>query len=77
MTGEVCTDLSSTSLVGTGHVPGSRVAAWKKLYAHRLDGEAKMRWANVCDSVSKHCLRTHGEHCLEPWWVLDVDEGCQ
>lgn len=49
---EVHTDLSSASLVGTGHVPGSRVIARKKLYAHKPNDKAKMRWANACDSVS-------------------------
>ena len=52
MTSEVRTDLSSASLVGTGHVPGSRVIARKKLYAHKPNDKAKMRWANACDSVS-------------------------
>ena len=49
---EVRTDLSSASLVGAGHVPGSSVIARKKLYAHRPNDKAKMRWANACDSVS-------------------------
>ena len=52
LTNEVPTDLSSASLVGTGHVPGSRVIARKKLYAHRPNDKAKMRWENACDSVS-------------------------
>jgi hypothetical protein len=52
MTSEVRTDLSSASLVGTGQVPGSRVIARKKLYAHRPNDKANMRWANACDSVS-------------------------
>src|SRR6266436_5941444 len=51
-TSEVRTDLSSASLVGTGHVPGSRVIARKKLYAHRPNDKAKIRCANACDSVS-------------------------
>ena len=52
ITREVRTDLSSASLVGTGHVPGSSVIARKKLYAHKPNDKAKMRWANACDSVS-------------------------
>ena len=46
------TDLSSASLVGVGHVPGSRVIARKKLYAQRPNDNAKIRWVNGCDSVS-------------------------
>ena len=46
------TDLSSASLVGVGHVPGSRVIARKKLYAQRPNDNAKIRWVNACDSVS-------------------------
>ena len=47
------TDLSSASLFGVGQVPGSRVIARKKLYAHRPNERAKIRWANAWDSVSK------------------------
>ena len=40
------TDLSSSSLAGLGHVPGSRVTALKKLYEHNPSVNAKKKWAN-------------------------------
>jgi hypothetical protein len=43
------TDLSSASLAGLGHVPGSSVIALKKLYAHRPTVSANMRWVNEWD----------------------------
>lgn len=37
------TDLSSASLEGLGHVPGSRLMARKKLYAHKPKVSANER----------------------------------
>ena len=55
------TDLSSASLVGVGHVPGSRVIARKKLYIQRPNERAKIRWVNACDTVSINWLLTEQE----------------
>lgn len=62
ITREVRTDLSSASLVGTGHVPGSSVIARKKLYAHKPNERAKIRWANAWESVSKCSKLVSGCH---------------
>ena len=48
---EMLTDLSSSSLVGLGHVPGSRVIERKKLYEQRPTVRAKRRWLMACDWV--------------------------
>ena len=56
------TDLSSASLVGRGHVPGSRVMERKKLYAHRPTVNANVRCVKEWNWVS----------VIQVWLVIRV-----
>jgi len=41
------TSLSSASVAGLEHVPGSNIIARKKLYAHNPKAMANARWVNA------------------------------
>lgn len=56
---KVRTVLSSPSLDGFGQVPGSKLIARKKLYAHNPMVIARVRLIKGCDSVSRPRVYSH------------------